>query len=51
MAIAYGAADDASAGYAKRVTIVIGADGNIEHAEHVGDIKDHVDRMAALLVS
>jgi peroxiredoxin Q/BCP len=46
VAMAYGAADDAAARSAKRLTYVIGPDGKIEHAI---DTKDPAGQAEALL--
>ena len=46
MAIAFGAADDAKAGYAKRYTFVIGPDGKVEQAI---DTKDPAGQADAIL--
>jgi peroxiredoxin Q/BCP len=45
IAIAYGAAADASAKYPRRVTFLIGADGRIERAAEVSDIPGHIEDM------
>ena len=39
--VAYGAADDASAGYATRITYVIGPDGKIAQAHPKVSVKGH----------
>ena len=41
IAIAYGAAPDKSAGYAKRITVVVGADGRVEQVIEKVDVKTH----------
>ena len=41
LGLAYGAADDAKAGYAKRITYVIGPDGKIEQAIASVKVKTH----------
>ena len=41
--IAYGAADDPAAGYAKRISYVIGEDGRILHAYPKVDPGTHLD--------
>lgn len=47
--MAYGAAEDASAGTPKRISYVIGADGTIEHAFPKVDAKTHPAAVLALL--
>ena len=49
MSVAYGACADASAKYPARITYIIDASGNIEHAEKVSDIGAHVPAALALL--
>jgi peroxiredoxin Q/BCP len=39
--VAYGAADDASAGYATRITYVIGPDGKIAQVHPKVSVKSH----------
>ena len=39
MGLAYGAADDPKAGYAKRIGVVIGPDGTVKHVEPKADAK------------
>ena len=41
--LAYGAADDPKAGYAKRISYVIGGDGRILHAYPNVDANTHLD--------
>lgn len=43
VSIAYGAAVDASAAYAKRRTVVIGPDGKVEQIIEKVDVKTHAD--------
>jgi thioredoxin-dependent peroxiredoxin len=43
IAIAYGAAADASAKYANRITVVIGADGRVERIYGKVDPKTHAN--------
>ena len=47
--LAYGAADDAKAGYASRITYVIGPDGRIAQAHPKVSPKAHPKEILALL--
>lgn len=47
LALAYGAAKDAKAGYPSRVTVVIGADGKIERVYPRVSPKDHPSEVLA----
>jgi len=49
LGLAYGACDDASAGFARRISYVIGPDGRIEHAFPKVDPKSHPAEVLALL--
>jgi peroxiredoxin Q/BCP len=47
--VAYGAAEDAKAGYASRITYVIGADGKILQAHSKVSVKSHPKEILASL--
>jgi peroxiredoxin len=47
--VAYGAADDAGAGYATRITYVIGPDGKIVQAHPKVSVKGHPKEILASL--
>ena len=47
--VAYGAADDASAGNASRITYVIGPDGKIAQAHPKVSVKSHPKEILASL--
>ena len=49
--MAYGAADAAEAGYAKRISYVIGEDGRILHAYAKVDPKTHLDQVLSDLAA
>jgi peroxiredoxin Q/BCP len=47
--LAYGACDDASAGYAKRIAYLIDEQGHIQHAWTKADPANHPTELLALL--
>jgi len=47
--VAYGAADDPAAGYASRITYVIGPDGKIAQAHPKVSVKSHPKEILASL--
>lgn len=47
--VAYGAADDATAGNASRITYVIGPDGKIAQAHPKVPVKSHPEQILASL--
>ena len=49
--VAYGAADAPKAGYAKRISYVIGEDGRILHAYAKVDPKTHLDQVLSDLAA
>jgi thioredoxin-dependent peroxiredoxin len=49
LGLAYGACDNASAGYANRITYVIGPDGRVQQAYPAVKPKNHPQEILALL--
>ena len=45
--VAYGAAADAAAGHARRITVVVGADGRVEQVIEKLDVKTHPTTLLA----
>ena len=51
MSLSFGAVQDASASYARRITFVISPDGTIEHASVTQDILGQADQLLQFLGS